>query len=162
VTLTGTSTVTTTKEFFRLNGAVILSGTNVGTIDIGDDLAGTPTYYKGIRPGDGSCQDSFYTVPRGYQFLLYRIDAFSNDSTAAKPAVFRNFVRNESGRLLNVARTTFFNNMNIQRQIPFVYQEKTDIQLQCATISGSHEIAVFAEGIQHEMDGQEHLNNLEP
>jgi len=162
VTLTGTGIVTTTKEFFRLNSAAILAGSNVGTIDIGDDLAGTPTYYKGIRPGDGSCQDSFFTVPRGYQFMLYRIDAFSADSTSAKPAIFRNFVRNESGRLLNVARTTFFNNMHIQRQIPFAYAEKTDIQLQGATQAGSHEIAIFSEGVLHEMDEQEHLNNLEP
>ena len=51
--------------------------------------------------------------------------------------------------------------MNIQRRIPFVYAEKTDIQLQCATRSGTHEIGVFAEGVLHEMDQQDHLNNLE-
>ena len=161
VTLAGTSVVATTKEYLRINGIIILAGSNVGTIDLGDDLAGTPTYYKGIRPGDGRCQDSFTTIPRGYQFALYRIDAFSADGTAAKPGVFRNYVANESGRILNVARTTFFNNMNIQRRIPFVYSEKTDIQLQCSPVSGTHEMGVFAEGVLHEMDGQEHLNNLE-
>ena len=82
VTLAGTSIVSTTKEFLRLNGAIILAGSNAGTIDIGDDLGGTPTYYKGIRPGDGRCQDSISTIPRGYQFMLYRIDAFSADTTA--------------------------------------------------------------------------------
>jgi hypothetical protein len=161
VTLAGTSVVSTTKEYLRLNGAIILAGSNAGTIDIGDDLAGTPTYYKGIRPGDGRCQDSFSTIPRGYQFALYRIDAFSADGTAAKPAVFRNYVANESGRILNVARTTFFNNMNIQRRIPFVYAEKTDIQFQLSSITGSHEMGVFGEGVLHEMDNQEHLNNLD-
>jgi hypothetical protein len=160
VTLAGTSVVSTTKEYLRLNGAIILAGSNAGTIDIGDDLAGTPTYYKGIRPGDGRCQDSFSTIPRGYQFALYRIDAFSADGTAAKPAVFRNYVANESGRILNVARTTFFNNMNIQRRIPFVYAEKTDIQFQLSSITGSHEMGVFGEGVLHEMDNQEHLKNL--
>ena len=162
VTLAGTSVVSTTKEFLRINGAIILAGTNAGTIDIGDDLAGTPTYYKGIRPGDGRCQDSFSTIPRGYQFMLYRIDAFSADGTAAKPGIFRNYVANESGRILNVARTGFFNNMNIQRRIPFVYSEKTDIQFQCATRSGTHEIGVFGEGVLHEMDNQTHLNYYSP
>ena len=162
VTLAGTSVVSTTKEFLRINGTIILAGTNAGTIDIGDDLAGTPTYYKGIRPGDGRCQDSFSTIPRGYQFALYRIDAFSADNTAAKPALFRNYVANPAGRILNVARTTFFNNMNIQRRLPFVYAEKTDIQFQLASISGSHEIGVFGEGVLHEMDFQEHLNNRSP
>ncbi len=162
VTLAGTSVVSTTKEFLRLNGAIILAGSNAGTIDIGNDLLGTPTYYKGIRPGDGRCQDSFSTIPRGYQFALYRIDAFSADSTSSKPGIFRNYVANESGRILNVARTTFFNNMNIQRRIPFVYAEKTDIQFQCATRSGSHEIGVFGEGVLHEMDNQTHLNYYSP
>ena len=161
VTLAGTSVVSTTKEYLRINGIIILAGSNVGTIDLGDDLAGTPTYYKGIRPGDGRCQDSFTTIPRGYQFALYRIDAFSADGTAAKPGVFRNYVANESGRILNVARTTFFNNMNIQRRIPFVYSEKTDIQLQCSPVSGTHEMGVFAEGVLHEMNQQDHLNKLE-
>lgn len=161
VTLAGTSVVSTTKEFLRLNGAIILAGSNAGTIDIGDDLGGTPTYYKGIRPGDGRCQDSFSTIPRGYQFALYRIDAFSADSTASKPGIFRNYVANPAGRILNVARTTFFNNMNIQRRIPFVYGEKTDIQFQLSSITGSHEMGVFGEGVLHEMDQQDHLNNLE-
>ena len=162
VTLAGTSVVSTTKEYLRLNGAIILAGSNAGTIDIGDDLAGTPTYYKGIRPGDGRCQDSFSTIPRGYQFALYRIDAFSADSTASKPGIFRNYVANSAGRILNVARTTFFNNMNIQRRIPFVYSEKTDIQFQLSTVTGSHEMGVFGEGVLHEMDFQSHLNNLQP
>lgn len=162
VTLAGTSVVNTTKEFLRLNAAVILSGSNAGTIDIGDDLAGTPTYYKGIRPTDGRCQDSFSTIPRGYQFALYRIDAFSADSTASKPGIFRNHIESESGRVLNVARTTFFNNMNIQRRIPFVYSEKTDIQFQCSSVSGTHEMGVFGEGVLHEMNSQSHLNNLSP
>ena len=161
VTLAGTSVVSTTKEYLRLNAAIILAGSNAGTIDIGDDLAGTPTYYKGIRPGDGRCQDSISTIPRGYQFALYRIDAFSADSTASKPGIFRNYVANESGRILNVARTTFFNNMNIQRRIPFVYSGKTDIQFQLSSITGSHEMGVFGEGVLHEMDQQDHLNNLE-
>jgi hypothetical protein len=37
--------------------------------------------------------------------------------------------------------------MNIVRQIPFKYDEMTDIQFQGATNSGSHEIGIFAEGV---------------
>lgn len=147
VTLTGTSVVTTTKSFLRLNDAIILSGNNVGTIDLGDDLAGSATFYKSIRAGDGRCQDSFYTVPRDHCFLLYRIDAFSSDGTSSKVAFFRNVVTNPSGRTLAVARTGFRDNMHIMRQMPFKYDEMTDIQLQGATDSGVHEISVFGEGV---------------
>ena len=160
VTLTGTSVVTTTNSFYRINNAIILSGSNVGNIDIGNDLVGTPTYYAAIRAGDGKTQMSHYTVPRGYCFFLYRIDAFSADSTADKPAIFRNRVTNSAGRVLTVARTTFDGNMNIQRRFPFKYDEKTDIAFQGSTTSGSHEVGIFAEGLLAEQLGQTHLNNL--
>jgi hypothetical protein len=83
VTLNGLTTVTTTSSFFRVNSTVILQGANTGTISVGinlDDI--TPTYYKIIRPGDGRCQESIYTVPRNKSFFLYRIDAFSSDSSS--------------------------------------------------------------------------------
>ena len=75
------------------------------------------------------------------------IDAFSNDSTAIKPMEFRNFTINASGQQYNTARTTFFNNMNIQRRLPFKYDEKTDIQFQLRTSTGTYEMNVFGEGI---------------
>jgi len=37
--------------------------------------------------------------------------------------------------------------MNVQRRIPFKYSEKTDIQFQLRTNSGTHEMNVFGEGI---------------
>jgi hypothetical protein len=37
--------------------------------------------------------------------------------------------------------------MNIQRRLPFKYNEKTDIQFQLRTGSGTHEMNVFGEGI---------------
>ena len=54
-------------------------------------------------------------------------------------------VRNIFG--YNTARTTSLGNMSIQRRFPFKYSEKTDIQLQMATNSGTHELSVFGEGI---------------
>ena len=52
-----------------------------------------------------------------------------------------------SGSIYVVARTTFLSNMNIQRRLPFKYNEKTDIQFQLRTASGTHEMNVFGEGI---------------
>ena len=37
--------------------------------------------------------------------------------------------------------------MNIQRRIPFKYNEKTDIQFQLRTLVGTYEMNVFAEGV---------------
>src|SRR6056300_2068103 len=132
-----------TDLFFRINDVILTSGTtNIGTIT----LKNAGTTYAGIRIGDGRNQASIYTVPANREFYLYRIDAFSNDSTAAKPGIFKNFSQNSNGQQYNVARTTFYNQMNIQRRIPFKYSEKTDIQFQLRTLVGTHEMNVFGEG----------------
>jgi len=146
VTLVGAGDVVTTTSFFRINDVILLTGTiNNGLITVQNSAK--TIKYAGIRAEDGRNQASIYTVPAGHCFYLYRIDAFSSDSTAAKPAVFKNFSQNANGQQYNTARTTFFNNMNILRQLPFKYSEKTDIQFQIATDSGSHELSVFGEGV---------------
>ena len=146
VTLVGAGDVVTTTSFLRINDIILLTGTtNIGLITVQN--AAKTIKYAGIRAGDGRNQASIYTVPAGHCFYLYRIDAFSSDTTAAKPAVFRNLSINSSGQIYNTARTTFFNNMNILRQLPFKYSEKTDIQFQVATDQGSHELSVFGEGV---------------
>ena len=135
---------TTTQAFFRINDVIFLgTGGNAGLITV----ANGGTNYAAIRIGDGRNQASIYTVPAGKCFFLYRLDAFSADSTAAKPGIFKNLSISSTGQEFNVARTTFFNNMNIQRRMPFKYDEKTDIQLQLSTASGTHEMNVFGEGV---------------
>jgi hypothetical protein len=56
-------------------------------------------------------------------------------------------VRQSNGTILQVAQTSFLEQMNIQRRIPFRYAEKTDIQLQLRSSAGTQEIGVFGEGI---------------
>ena len=144
VVANSTTAPVTTKGFFRINDVIYANtGTNVGIITISN---GGTTYAK-ILAGVGRNQASIYTVPAGNCFYLYRIDAFSNDGTASKPGIFRNYVRYDNGNEYVVARTTFSSNMNIQRRLPFKYNEKTDIQFQLSTLSGTHEMNVFGEGI---------------
>lgn len=140
VTLPGT----TTQGFFRINDVIFLGvGGNLGLITV----ANGGTNYAGIRIGDGRNQASIYTVPAGKCFFLYRLDAFSADSTSAKPGLFKNVTITSTGQVFDVARTTFYNNMNIQRRMPFKYDEKSDIQLQLSTFSGTHEMNIFGEGV---------------
>jgi len=135
---------TTTKAFYRINDVLFFNTDgNQGLITVSNG----GTVYAAIRIGDGRNQASIFTVPAGRSFYLYRIDAFSNDSTASKTGIFKNFTRNSLGHVFNVARTTFQNQMNIQRRLPFKYSEKTDIQFQLRTGSGTHEMNVFGEGV---------------
>ena len=150
VTLTAT-TVDTTQQFFRVNDVVTVGTQNLlttSTLTV-QDTAQT-TVFAQIDNGHGRNQASIYTVPANCEFYLYRLDGFSADDSnppQEKAARFRNVVTLESGIVLRVATTEFFNQMNIQRRFPFKYSEKTDIQLQMATFSGTHPVSIFAEGV---------------
>ena len=144
VTLNATGISTTSTPFFRINALVTVAGNAQNDITVG---SGSTTYAK-IDAGRGRNQAAVYSVPANCSFYLYRIDAFTADGQGtAKPGKFRNFVTLPNGVELRVAGVSFFNNMNIQRQFPFKYIEKTDIQLQMATFSSTHPVGVFGEGI---------------
>ena len=134
----------TANQFFRINDVVTISGNALNDIVVSN---GGITYAK-IRGGEGKNQASIYTVPAGYSFYLMRIDAFC--ATAAqnnRQIYFRNFVCLENDVKLRVAETSFLENMHINRQIPFRYNEKTDIEFQLRGSAGQQYVSVFGEGV---------------
>ena len=144
VTLNSAVPPTTALQFFRINDVVTISNNAENDITVAN---GGITYAK-IRGGEGKNQASIYTVPAGYSFYLVRIDAFC--ATAAqnnRQIFFRNFVCLESGVKLRVAETSFLEMMHIQRQVPFRYNEKTDIEFQLRGSAGEQYISVFGEGV---------------
>lgn len=143
VDMDGANTVVIDTDFYRINSVVTISGNAQGTITIS---SGGATYAK-IRAGEGSNQAAIYTVPAGYKFYLYRLDGFSATSNANKYILFRNYVRLSNGVELRVGETTFLNQFNISRVFPFVYSEKTDIQLQGKSSAQLNEMGIFAEGL---------------
>ncbi len=143
-TMNATTSVTLSIPFFRINDVITISGNAIGNITI----ANNNTTYAKVNAGTGKNQASIFTVPAGYEFYLYRIDAFCASAAQNNRIVFfRNFVRQSNGVVLQVAQTSFLETMNIQRRIPFRYGEKTDIQFQLRGSGGTQEIGVFAEGI---------------
>jgi len=136
--------VATTQQFFRINDVVTISGNAANDITISN---GGITYAK-VRGGDGKNQASIYTVPAGHSLYLVRIDAFC--ATAAqnnRQIFFRNLACLPSGVKLRVAETSFLETMHIQRQVPFRYNEKTDIEFQLHGSSGEQFVSVFGEAI---------------
>ena len=144
VTLTGTSAVTTAQQFFRINSAVILTGSNVGniTIKIGATLHGY------IEAGQGATQACVYTVPAGKSLYLLRIDLTSGTVTGNKYLTYRQTLRSSNGRILRVAEATWqTGQQSFDRQIPFKIPEKTDFQFEAKSSSGSNEVSIFVEGL---------------
>lgn len=136
--------VATTQQFFRINDVVTISGNAANNITISN---GGITYAK-VRGGDGKNQASIYTVPAGHSLYLVRIDAFC--ATAAqnnRQIFFRNLACLPNGVKLRVAETSFLETMHIQRQVPFRYNEKTDIEFQLHGSAGEQFVSVFGEAI---------------
>ena len=143
LTLNGTSTVTSNNEYFRINDVITIAGNADGNVNV----TNSSVTYARIRAGDGRNQASIYTVPANTSFYLYRIDGFSATATGSQYVTFRNEVTNSSNVTFRVAETTFINQMNIQRRLPFKYDAKSDIQFQCKSSASTNEIGVFGEGI---------------
>jgi len=143
LTLNGTSTVTSNNEYFRINDVITIAGNADGNVNV----TNSSVTYARIRAGDGRNQASIYTVPANTCFYLYRIDGFSATASGSQYVVFRNEVTNSSNVTFRVAETTFINQMNIQRRLPFKYDAKSDIQFQCKSSASTNEVGVFGEGI---------------
>ena len=165
VALGPTGTQTTANQYYRINDVVTVAtpGGIFGNPANNITLTNSGTTYAQIRGGDGKNQASIYTVPRGYQLALTRISAFcASASLNNRTLAFRNVARLKTGVILRVAETEFLEQMIIDRQVPFVYDECTDIEFQLKGSAGTQFIGVFGEGILHEKDNQTQLNNYEP
>ena len=143
VTLTGTSAVTTSAAFFRINSAVILTGSNVGDISISNG----GTKYAFIEAIIGITQSSVYTVPAGHSLYLVRIDANSATTNGQKYLFIRNVITT-GGRTLRVSEATFATSqVSYDRQVPFKIAEKSDFHFEAKSSSSTNEISIFMEAV---------------
>jgi len=144
VTLTGTTPVTSTVQFFRINSAIILAGSNDCHITISN--GGTKDTF--IEENLGLTPSIIYTVPAGYTFYIFRIDVNSATVTGNKYLTFRNVQTTSTGRTLRVAEATFAESqVSYDRQVPFTVTEKTDLQFEAKSSAGSNEVSLFIEGV---------------
>ena len=165
ITLTATPvTQTTQNEYLRINDLITVAtpggvyGNPVNNIDL-TNAANTETYAR-IAANTGKNQASIYTVPRGYKFGLARISAFcASANLNNRTLAFRNVARLKTGVILRVAETEFLEQMIIDRQYPFVYDECTDIEFQLKGSAGVQFIGVFGEGVLHNLRNQAGIVN---
>jgi hypothetical protein len=147
IALNGTTNVTTTNSFLRINQMTVTNGTNVGNITA--KISGT-TYAK-INAGIGQTQMSIYTVPAGYTFYLYYVQGDASigftSSTYMKYAEYNK--NNSTGALTVLTQSTFVQSLNLPYNWqPIAHLEKTDLQFQVVASTGSPYTAnIFAGGI---------------
>jgi len=127
VALNGTTNVTSTKSFLRINNVYTVVGNAVGNVTF---TRGATVIAK-VNAGLGNTQMSVYTVPAGYTFYLNYIQADGNTTTTSG-AYMNTRIRYTtfSGVVTIVSQTTYLNNLQIPFTVPFDVVEKTDIEFQ--------------------------------
>jgi len=149
IALNGTSNVTTTNSFLRINGMSMLNSTNTGNIT----ASISSTVYAKINAGIGQTQMSIYTVPAGYTFYLSYIQydaAIGFTSSAYMNAQeYNKFNAGANNGLVTVTHQTVF----VQKQetpftAPIAHPEKTDMQF-CvkASAGGPLTCSMYAGGV---------------
>ena len=148
--LNGTAGVTTVNSYFRVNSLLMTSPgtgqtTNVGTIT----LKQSSNVVAQINVGIGKSQSTIYTVPAGYTFYLDLAEVnTSNSYTGSTIITYKvQAINNVTGVKLNVLQQPFVSNYTALRASdPFAYSEKTDIQWQLVTSTGTIAAGVIVTG----------------
>ena len=140
----GLTGVTTTKSFFRVNSmALTRTPMNVGVIHCGN--SGKTQVLCAIEAGTGRSQQTIYTVPAGYTFFLTQSNWFSNN-TGNNTGLYRSWTQQPNGVINIILTFPFPVNYNSLKVVPRPYYEKTDIQWQVASASGSAKVGGQVEG----------------
>lgn len=139
IALNGTTNVTTTNSFLRINSMEMLNSTNTGNIT----ASISSTVYAKIAAGVGQTQMSIYTVPAGYTFYLTysQFDASigftsSNYMISAEWNKFNSGT--QSGQITLTHQSTFVQKQEVPfNNSPIAHPEKTDLQFTVKANTGS-------------------------
>ena len=148
--MNGTGAVTTVNSYFRVNNLVMVSpgtsqNTNIGTIT----LKQSSNVIAQINAGVGKSQSTIYTVPAGYSFYLDLAEVnTSNSYTGSTIITYKvQAINNLTGVKLNVLQQPFVSIYTASRSSnPFIYTEKTDIQWQLSTSTGTIAAGIILTG----------------
>jgi hypothetical protein len=148
--MNGTTGVTTLNSYYRVNSLTMISAgtgqtTNVGTIT----LKQSSNIVAQINVGIGKSQSTVFTVPAGYTFYLDLAEVnTSNSYTGSTIVTYKvQAINNVTGVKFVVLQQPFVSIYTAQRQAnPFLYAEKTDIQWQLVTNTGTISAGVIITG----------------
>jgi hypothetical protein len=127
--------------------------TNVGTITVKQ----SSNTVAQINIGIGKSQSTIYTVPAGYTFYLDLAEVnTSNSYTGSTIITYKvQAINNNTGVKLTVLQQPFVSIYTANRSFdPFAYTEKTDIQWQLVTSTGTIAAGVIIAGKLIKNDSQ--------
>ena len=143
VTLTGTTPVTTTKSFFRVNGAYIVSGTQSGDISITNG----GTKYAYIEASTGVSQACVYSTSATKAAYINNVTFTSGTVNSNKYLTGRAYMKENGKTVQRFWESTWaVGQVDFKVPVPFKLPPKTDFALETKSSSGENEIAVYVNG----------------
>ena len=139
VTMNGTSAVTTTQTFLRVNEAYVATcgstGSNVGAITIANT---TPTTLAEIVATAGIAQQCVYTVPASKKAYItrYMVSSYNASTTGSAAQIWLKPYGGAS-LLATTVRIPGTGAFSCEADYPFPLTAKTDIEMRGVTYSGS-------------------------
>jgi hypothetical protein len=167
IVLQGTTAVATTNAYFRINGMTTVAGNAVGNVSLYSNSAKTGgTLYAQITAGNGNSQMSIFTVPNGFTFYQTNLQANTNTSLTsgvynkvrvyANPPIPTGIIPGVvPGPFTTLLQSVFANAFNAINEYPLAVPQKTDIQWELLSSSGSNTTAnLYIGGVLIQNDGQ--------
>lgn len=143
ITLNGTTGVTTTNSYLRINSLITTSGNAVGTVTAKNG----GTTYAQINIGFGRSLMSIYTVPNGYDFYLQRVAGNSSlNGNNLNYLFYQNQSTTAAGVNLVTTRAPFTSSYDALRVMPRKFSSKTDLQFLFNTSASTAAVNIAVEG----------------
>ena len=157
VTMNGTSAVTTTQTFLRINRAYVATagstGSNVGAITIANT---TPTTLASIAATAGIAEQCVYTVPAGYTAYITRYMLSSYNSTSGAGSAGQIWVKPYGGanQLATTVRIPGTGAFSCEADYPFPVTEKSDVDFRGVALAGSSNMSAQLQMVIIKNDSQ--------
>lgn len=142
VSLNGTTGVTTTNSYLRINSLMTTSGNAVGTVTAKNG----GTTYAQINIGFGRSLMSIYTVPNGFDFWLARVSTNSSFNGNNGNYVFYQNQSTNNGVNITTTKAPFTSFYDALRVMPRMFAGKTDLQFLFNTSAGTAAVNCAVEG----------------
>lgn len=152
VSLSGQTAVNTVNTYIRINSVVVNTagsgGVNAGAIYVGTGTvtAGVPANKYGyIDPGYNHSLHGHFTVPANKKMFLHRFRISSGTQKATEV----HMIQRPYGEVFQtiIDEHFFQDGMESNFDVPLVFTEKTDIEVQAKTSATTTELSVSGEGI---------------
>jgi hypothetical protein len=143
VTLTGTTPVTTTKSYFRVNGAYVVSGTQAGNISITNN----GTKYAYIEALTGVSQACVLSTSATKAAYITNVHFTSGTVNSNKYLTGRVYYKENGKAFQRFWQSSWaVGSMEYDVTVPFKIPPKSDFSLEASSSSGENEISVYLNG----------------